>query len=189
MQDNNTSASNMEERVLPAAEWVKAFKKENNQGEDFDKRLEFYLNKFAKLHLQAATPAPPVSGEKVYRWVKVKQEDKEVYPKTEGKYVVKMYTGSMSPKIIVTESNFTLNGGNRPQFSGAFDWNYVIEWQEEIQLPASPVKSVEEETFTKDDMRNFGEDLLKRFGTTSKPYNVSAVNLNTWLRRGKTLDK
>lgn len=72
------------------------------------------------------------------KWVKVNSENNTGYPPKDGKYIVRMSTGSIAPKIIVMESDFTSGGNMRPKFSGAFDWNYVIEWLDES--PSTPIR-------------------------------------------------
>lgn len=56
----------------------------------------------------------------------------EAFPKTSGKYKVKLSVGSYNPQVYIVISYFSLTD-IRPRFSGEGDWNYVIEWWDENQ--------------------------------------------------------
>ncbi len=59
-------------------------------------------------------------------WILAEEE----LPKKEGEYEVKMSTGSMHRKVIETKSTFSFKGlDQRPHWTGAMDWNYVVCWK------------------------------------------------------------
>lgn len=64
---------------------------------------------------------PPPAGP-----VWVKAEDRE--PDESGKYIVRMHCGSIAPKVVVMESQFTKQSNGRSLWSGAMDWNFIKEW-------------------------------------------------------------
>lgn len=53
----------------------------------------------------------------------------DTYPEVDGEYMVKMHTGSMSPKVIEMKSNYRTRGNGTGRFNGEGDWNYVQYWR------------------------------------------------------------
>lgn len=62
-------------------------------------------------------------------WIEI-NEDRSNLPQTEGPYLVRYHTGSMSPKIVERVS-FLNNAGphNRWKFQGEIDWSYATHWK------------------------------------------------------------